>query len=213
MIGGLMFRVLTVAREFGSGGADIARIVAGRLSWKLLDSALITDIAQKIKVDPEVLRRFDERVDPWTHRLVRHASRGAFERPNIVPDSEYLDASTTAQMTHELIREAHQLGSCVIVGRGAQCVLQQNPDVFHAFLYAPSKEKLARIRKRLPHTAKPEELMRATDAQRAEYVHANFRCQWQNPHLYHMLVCSSLGEERTAFLILSAMASEASVQT
>ena len=101
-----MYRVLTVAREFGSGGADIARIVADRLSWKLLDSALITGIAEKIKVDPQVLRKFDECVDPWTHRLVHHAMRrGAFEGPALIPDSEFLDANTTAHLTHELIRK------------------------------------------------------------------------------------------------------------
>ena len=101
----------------------------------------------------------------------------------------------------------------MIVGRGAQCVLQRDADVFHAFVYAPWKEKVDRVRRRLPNTAKPEELIRATDAKREEYVRVNFRCEWKNPHLYHLLVCSGLGEEKAASLILSAMAAEAAAET
>ena len=74
-------------------------------------------------------------------------------------------------------------------------------------------ERLARVRRRLPHAAKPEELLRATDAQRAEYVRVNFRCEWQNPHLYHLLVCSSMGEERTASVIQAAMGVEVPATT
>jgi cytidylate kinase len=201
-----MYRVLTVAREFGSGGAEIARLVAERLSWKLLDQALIAGIAQKANVAPEVCRKLDERVDPWMQRLVRNALRhGPPEAPTLVEDSAFLDATATTRLTQGLIREAHQLGDCVIVGRGAQCLLQKNSDVFHAFVYAPWREKIARIRRRLPQVAKPEDLIRATDAQRAEYVRVNYGCSWNDPHLYHMLLCSSLGEEAAASLILAAM--------
>jgi cytidylate kinase len=203
-----MFRVLTGAREFGSGGADIARLVADRLHWKLLDNALITGIAEKAKVDPKVCRQFDERVDSWMNRLVRNALRhGPPEAPALVPASAFLDSDTTARITQDLIREAHQLGNCVIVGRGAQCALQREPDVFHVYIYAPWREKVARVRRRFPDVAKPEELIRATDAQRAEYVRVNFGCEWNNPHLYHLLLCSSLGEEAAADVILAAMGS------
>ena len=138
-----MYRVLTVAREFGSGGVDIARLISERLSWKLLDNALITRIAEKANVDPEVCRQFDERVDPWMQRLVRNALRhGPPEAPTLVEDSAFLDATATMRLTQGLIREAHQLGDCVIVGRGAQCLLQRESDVFHVFVSAPWREKV-----------------------------------------------------------------------
>jgi cytidylate kinase len=203
-----MYRVLTVAREFGSGGVDIARLISERLSWKLLDNALIGRIAEKANVDPEVCRQFDERVDPWMQRLVRNALRhGPPEAPTLVEDSAFLDATATMRLTQGLIREAHQLGDCVIVGRGAQCLLQRESDVFHVFVYAPWHEKVARVRRRFPQVAKVEELIRATDSQRAEYVRVNYGCSWNDPHLYHMLVCSGIGEDATASLILAAMTS------
>ncbi len=204
-----MFRVLTLAREFGSGGAAIARIVAERLAWRLLDSSLITEIGRKVEIDPEVLRQFDECVDPWLYRLVRRSlMHGGFEGAAFVPPTELLNAETMARLTHALIREAHEIGNCVIVGRGGQCVLQQQPDVFHAFVYAPWSEKVARIHRRYAEGADAEELIRATDARRSEYVHVNFQCSWKDPHLYHLLVSSSLGEQAAASLIVSALSSE-----
>jgi len=57
------YRVLTISREFGSGGGRIAQSIASRLGWKLLDSALIEQIACEAKVDAGVVSRFDEHVE------------------------------------------------------------------------------------------------------------------------------------------------------
>ncbi len=73
-----MFRVLTVAREYGSGGGDIARKISEKLGWRILDKALIEGIANVARVDPELARRYDERIDSWMHRVSRRGLwRGA----------------------------------------------------------------------------------------------------------------------------------------
>ena len=59
-----MFRVVTVAREYGSGGGRIAQLLAGRLGWKLLDRCLVEKIAETARIKPEIAERFDERPDP-----------------------------------------------------------------------------------------------------------------------------------------------------
>ena len=66
-----MYRVLTVAREYGSGGGHIARIVSEKLGWNLLDRALVEGIARSAQVDPDLAHRYDERVDSWLHRVSR----------------------------------------------------------------------------------------------------------------------------------------------
>ena len=55
-----------------------------------------------------------------------------------------------AALAQNMIHEAYQRGNCVIVGRGAQCVLRDRKDAFHVFIYAPWAERVARIRQRLP---------------------------------------------------------------
>jgi cytidylate kinase len=201
-----MFRVLTVAREYGSGGGLIARRAAEKLGWNLLDKALVEAIARSAQVDPDLARRYDERVDSWLHRVSRRGLwHGAFEAVAAVADTAVFDAETMASLGRSLILEAHSQGDCVIVGRGAQCVLQNREDVLHVFVHAPRAERIARLRRRAPSASNIEELMRSTDEQRAEFIRLYFGCHWKNLHLYHMLISSELGEETVAEIIIEAI--------
>ncbi len=136
------FRALTVAREFGSGGGRIANIVARRLGWKLLDQEIIGRIAQAAHVESKVVKHYDERVDSWLRRLNEEAIRGvamAAGRP--LAEEDIFDAHAMADRTRNIIEEVYAAGSCVIVGRGAQCMLHHKDDAFHVFaVYAPLRE-------------------------------------------------------------------------
>jgi cytidylate kinase len=201
-----MLRVLTVAREYGSGGAAIARKISDWLGWELLDNALILEIARASRVDPELVRRYDERVDSWLHRVSRRGLwHGAFEGVAAVADEDIFDAETMAEMARHLIEAAYERGNCVIVGRGAQCLLQDRRDVLHVFIHAPWHERIARVRQRIPAGIDIEELIRSTDRQRAEYIRMHFGCDWSDPHLYHMLISSELGEEEVSSLVMEAV--------
>jgi cytidylate kinase len=93
----------------------------------------------------------------------------------------------------------------VIVGRGAQCVLQHKSDVFHAFVYAPYKERILRLRKRLGTDVNVEHRVRTVDEERAKYLQQYFGKCWNNPHLYNLMVSSHEDEDATARVILYAM--------
>jgi cytidylate kinase len=203
-----MFRVVTVAREFGSGGGRIAQLLANRLGWKLLDRCLVEKIAEAARIEPGVAEKFDERPDPWFERLAEvlwqsPGLRGYIGGP--VPDR--FDADVAAHLTHRIIEEAAKMGDCVIVGRGSQCVLQRREDAFHVFVYAPRCERLARLFSRHPQLSKAEaeRKLDAEDATRAAYVRIHFGENWQNRHLYHLMISSSLGEEEAVSIILSAL--------
>ena len=181
------YRALTVARECESGGDRIAALVARRLGWKLLDGALIEEIASLAHVDSQLARQFDERVDSWVHRVSRRALwHGAFEAVAVLPETAVFDAETMALLARSAIEHAWETGACVIVGRGSQCVLRSRPDVFHVFLSAPADDD-------------------AVNEQRARYVQMNFGQEWRNPHLYDLMINSRIGEERVVSTILAGM--------
>src|ERR1700719_2748056 len=73
-------RIITVEREYGSGGAAIAQALAERLGWKLWDRDLTAEIARVANVDPRTAQRCDERVDTLLYRLFKVYARGSYER-------------------------------------------------------------------------------------------------------------------------------------
>jgi cytidylate kinase len=93
----------------------------------------------------------------------------------------------------------------VIVGRGSQCVLQHKRDVYHAFVYAPLKDRILRLRDRLEKGANIEQRIRTVDGERAKYLQEYFGKSWCNPHLYDLMISSHEDEDATAKVILYAM--------
>jgi cytidylate kinase len=206
----MQYRVLTVNREFGSGGGRIAETIARRLGWKLLDRDIIDAIAYAAQVDSSVVRNYDEHVVSWLRRINQQAMRSAALAAGIeLGEGSVFDADETVRVSRKIIEEAHAQGNCVIVGRGSQCVLQHQADVFHAFVYAPHKERCQRLRDRLDKGENVEQRIHAVDEERAKYLQQYFGKCWNNPHLYDLMISSCAGEDRAARVILLAMTGEA----
>ncbi len=201
-----MFRVLTLAREYGSGGGKIGQAIAAHLGWTLIDKEFVERVAQAAKVDPRLAQGLDERTDSWLERLSHHGLwQGAFDRVSYSQPSDFFDAETMAALARRMIEDAYRQGNAVIVGRGGQCVLQARHDAFHVFVYAPWAEKVARVRARRPAHADIDAWIHARDRQRADYMRSYYECDWMNPHLYHLMISSTLGEALVESTILQAL--------
>lgn len=202
----MAYRVLTVNREFGSGGGRIAETIAKWMGWKLLDRNIIDAIAYAAHVDKSVVMNYDEHVVSWLQRINQQAMRSAALAAGLeLGDNAVFDAEEMVKISEKIIERAYADGDCVIVGRGSQCVLQQRPDVYHVFVYAPAKERIARLRERLEEGAEIEQRMRKVDGERAKYLQQYFGKSWCNPHLYDLMICSGAGEDATARAIVFAM--------
>jgi len=202
----LNYRILTVNREFGSGGGRIAQTIAEWLGWKLLDRDIIDAIAYAAHVEKKVVSHYDEHVDSWLRRINQQAMRSAALAAGLeLGDDSVFDAEEMVKITQKILEEAYDEGNCVIVGRGSQCVLQHKPDVYHVFVYAPHKERLQRLRKRLGTEANVEGRLRRVDEERSKYLMEYFGKCWNNPHLYDLMISSREDEDWTASVILHAM--------
>ena len=200
-----MVRAITIAREYGGGGASVARLLADRLGWRLLDRDLLNEVARAANVAPAVAERFDERIDPWFHRLVKHALwRGAPDAPISVDNFDLFDAETMAVVGRKVIEEAARMGKCVVVGRGAQCILHGWPEVFHVFLYAPIEIRKKRVAERRGVAPNLETVIREYDRLRAAGVRQYFDQEWCNPNLYDLMINTKRGYESAMETILCA---------
>ena len=203
----MKYRALVISRQYGSGGARIASLIASRLGWRLLDSEIINEVARVTQVDSSKIQSLDERVAGWLHRLNRDALRSA-ALMNDTPctNDDFLDADTVAAVTRRVIEQAATAGNCVIVGRGAQCLLHHS-DVFRVFVYAPLAQRLQSVRLRSGKQITEKQLAHV-DAERVRYIRTYFGRQRQDLDLYDLLISSKLGDEITAATILQAMGCE-----
>jgi cytidylate kinase len=199
-----MFKVVTISREYGSGGGRIAEMLAHRLGWKLVDKSLVAEIARRAQIDAETAARFDESTDPWFYRLVKSLWQGGYEGVTTKVDTSIIDSEAMAKIGGEIMQEAASFGNCVIVGRGSQCLLARHPEVFHVSIFGPQQEKLDRLRERLAPGTDAVQVMDEVDRRRAAYINGLYGKDWKDRRLYHLVISSALGLETVTDTIICA---------
>ena len=199
-----MFRVVTVAREFGSGGAEIGRRTAERLGWALLDKQIIEHVAAINKIDRHWAEHADEQCSGWWERVLAGFRHGG---PELFIGEEDLgvDRDTLRQFTARVIEDSARAGECVIVGRGSQCLLRTTPDVLHVLIYAPQVEKVERVRRRHPSERDLPAMLRRMDQERVRYCQEYYSLDPHDRHLYQLCLNSTLGEDVCAEIIAHAV--------
>jgi cytidylate kinase len=199
-------RVITIEREYGSGGADIARLLADRLGWTLWDQRLTDEIARLAQCDRSEVSQREERMDPLYYRLLKSFLRGSFEGSQNVRRFGLLDTDVIVSLTKRIVEKAAQEGNCVIVGRGAAFFLANRPDVFNVFIYAPHEHKVQRLIRGGMHHRKAADLVDVVDSERADFIKKYFGKEWPCRRLYHLMINSRAGDEAVVRTILNAIA-------
>jgi hypothetical protein len=198
-----MIHAITIEREFGCGGSEIAGLVAGRLGWSLWDERLTQEIARLTESTPEAVEQREWRTDPAVYRVFQDFLRGAFEG-GLPPANRLhlLDARRIAAVSEIAVKKAFDSGPSVIVGRGSQFFLRDRKDVFHVFLYASRDHKIRKLISRGETQDRAIELVDTTDKARAAFVRQYLGLQWLDPHLYLAMFNAEMGESRTATMLV-----------
>ncbi len=201
-----MIRVITITHQCGSGGTQLASLIARKFGWELLDHHLVDRIARIADLDVATAAQFDEQAVRWWRGL-RHAGiNPAVCCPDISPRwLNEVDEDSVHALATQLIQAAADSGECVVVGRGAQCLLQSRADVFHVLAYAPIEERVQALQARWPEHSDVQALLTGIDAQRAAYLRQYYRSDWLDPMLYDLCVSTSIGLDRAATLINDAV--------
>jgi cytidylate kinase len=201
-----MIQNITVEREFGSGGGDIAAKLAERLGWTLWDQRLTDEIARRMNCDSRDVAAHEERNDSPSYRLFKAFLRGSYEGSANLPRLRLADADCVREMAQQVILEAGDAGRAVIVGRGSAHYLANRGDVFHVFVYASRRDKVRRLRAAGKSERDALELAETVDRDRAAFIKRYFSLEWPSRHLFHVMVNSSVGDEAAVEAILSMAA-------
>jgi len=200
--------VITITRQYGSGGSDIAQLVARALGWTVIDNQFVDEVARRAGLPSDEVAQREERAPGLLERLARTlavASPELFITTAAVPRVEE-DEATIVQLTERIIREAASEGRAVLVGRGAQALLAQRPDALHVYVVAskPWRMKLA-VERLGVEPGSVEQVVDDTDRRRDQYVRTYYRRHRQDPAIYDLVVnAERLGFEGAAGVVVAA---------
>ena len=198
--------IITIARQYGSGGREIGEKVAKKLGITLYDKQLITEAATKGNLDENVSKLADESA---ANSLLYTLAMGS----NVLGTTMHFGYKMPLNdklfiLQSEVIKEYAEAGSCVIIGRCADYVLRDDHDVFRLFIYGDLEHRTERVKERHPEI-KPSQvidIINKTDKRRASYYNFYTGGKWGKYDNYDMAVNSStLGIEGTAQLICAAI--------
>lgn len=203
--------VITVARQYGSGGREIGLRLGELLGIKAYDKELITMAAQKSGMSEQVLSQVDEKATSsllYTLAMGSSYLSGTAHNLNIpLNDKLFITQS-------EIIRENAEKESGVFVGRCADYVLRNAENRLSIFIYAPVDFKVKRIVERHEGVNEKEakELSKKVDKRRVNYYNYYTGKKWGAPENYQILIDSSvLGVEGTAQVLASIIKSKFNV--
>jgi shikimate kinase len=200
-----MIKIVTIEREYGSGGGEIAQQLATQLHWKLWDQLLTEEIAKLAECPKAVVEVREERTDPLYYRLLKSFLRGSYEGSLNAHKLKIVDSECILQFTEQVVRNAAKTGNCVIVGRGAQHFLRDRQDALRVFLYAPREAKLRRLVARGKSGNEAEQLVDSVDRERADFIQRYFHVEWPNRANYHAMINTAIGDDAVAQMILEFM--------
>jgi cytidylate kinase len=201
--GNTLINIVTIEREYGCGGGEIARKTADRLGWKLWDELLTCEIARLSNCKQSEVQSREERLDPLYYRLFKSILRGSFEGSLNVHRLKLLDADSILRITQQVVQKAASEGNCVIVGRGSQHFLRHRNDTLRIFLYAPREAKIRRLIAEGGSEKDAKEAVDVVDSERAAFVEKYFHMQWPDRSVYHAMLNTAIGPENVIDEILS----------
>ena len=191
-------RIITISREFGSGGRFIGEEVAKKLGFACYDKNIIGQIAEKSGLAPEYIRESAE-LSP-KKGLFAYAFAGRDITGKSVEDLVY-------ETQRKVILELTEKESCVIIGRNADFILKDRDDVLNVFIYGDLPEKVERIC-RLYHVSEQEAVRMMTDIDKRRMTNYNFYTEqkWGKASNYTVCLNSSrIGYERCEEIIVGCV--------
>lgn len=183
--------VITIGREYGSGGRLIGKKLADELGFAFLDKELITMAAQKSGMSPQLFADIDENA---TNSLLYSLATGAYMMGGrMAPSSDMPMTDKLFILQSNIIREEAEKGPCVVVGRCADYVMEGKEKVLNIFIQAPFEDRVERAVTQYGLAEKgAADAVRRTDKKRANYYNYYSNRKWGRAGNYHLCLDSSV---------------------
>ena len=182
--------IVTISRQYGSGGSEVAERVATALGWHLYDNDMVDEVARRLGMSTEEVSAREERVPSFPERIATAMALGVPEvMPTVADLATEPSEERIVEVTKRVIEEAVQAGPAVLVGRGAQCMLAARSDAVHVFCYAPADVLTGYVITKFGVSpAEAHRIVAEKNHQREQYVKRYWKRNWRDLANYHLCV-------------------------
>ncbi|MCI9379514.1 MAG: cytidylate kinase-like family protein [Dorea sp.] len=193
------YKIITVGRQFGSGGHEIGNIVATRLDIPMYDNNLVRMAAEKLDIREETARAVDETT---LNGFLKGYVIAPMEYKDSIRSDEYIQPlnEQVYELQSEIIRKLSKRGPCVIVGRCADYILKGSRNCVDVFICADIEDRIRRIAARYDLSEKKAaDKIKRVDRERKYYYESHTGREWGSPLSHQILLnVSRLGIDRAA---------------
>ena len=201
--------VITITRQYGAGGSLVARLVAERLGWTVIDNEFVGEVAKRAGLPPEEIAAREERAPSLLERLAAALALSAPEMfvPAASAEAGEADEERLIRVTERVMAEAAAHGRVVLVGRGAAAYLAtggEGAHALHVYVVSPRAERVKTAAGRLEvGEAEAAATVEEIDAARERYLERYYRRRRDDAANYHLVVNTAwLGYEGAADAIV-----------
>lgn len=188
-------RVITIARQVGTGGEDVSRIVAAATGYRLLDYRVVQEAAQEAGVSPETVSDAEHKPSFFS-RIIEALARnpatpasGQWGEPVNIAATPLLTSVDYRLLIQRVIEDFANQGQVVFLGHGAQFVLKNRPDALRVLIAGTEDARTRRLMSNMPtDEARARELVHRTDKERADYFRGYYGEDWLGSSSYDLVI-------------------------
>jgi cytidylate kinase len=184
---------VTISREYGSGGGEVARRLARRLGWQLVDHEVVVAVARSLNVSEKEAEEHDEHADTLASRILSTLGVVSSVVPATMPVGLAMDQPGYDEARRLVVKGAAKTGHAVIVGRGGQVLLAPRRDVLHVRIIAPIEQRIDYVMRREGlDRAAAQHRIEAKDRDRANFLMSVHHKNPADARLYDLVVSTGV---------------------
>ena len=200
-----MKKVITISREFGSGGRTIGRMVADALGYKFYDGEIIDEVVKKSGLSREIVEKYDEYAthkNSFLYTIAVNAGGDSYNGLSIANRVQIAQIGVVKQIAEE--------GNCVIIGRGADYILRDRDDCLNVFVRADMQFRAKRVIENYGETdVKIEDRLKDKDLRRRVFYRSFTMREWGAIENYNLVLDSGyIGLEKCADIVCQVARSD-----
>jgi len=201
-----MGKAITISRDYGCGGVELAQTLVKELGYAYIDKALVVDLAKKMKTSPGEVSSYENGSSLQLFKIINEFMTAAKVQTILSNDFGYVNNEGYRIGLKGLMKDLADQGSVVIVGRGGQCILHNRPDVVHIRLIAPMEYKKEFFAAKSAITRdEAEAIITAKEEERKQYHLQMFDRYNNDPTLYHATINLGLVNQRSAIEMIKEL--------